>query len=92
MTEWRSYVAERKEEELKSIIESEDLNEEKTRKFISDSFESGSVKITGTDIDKIMPPTRRFGGGNHDEKKQSELLESHRKKRWRREHKVFLKK
>jgi len=71
MTEWRSYVAERKEEELKSIIESEDLNEEKTRKFISDSFESGSVKITGTDIDKIMPPTRRFGGGNHDEKKQS---------------------
>ncbi|MCH5171552.1 MAG: type I restriction endonuclease subunit R [Erysipelotrichales bacterium] len=71
VSEWRSYVAEEKEKELKYIIESENLKEKETRKFISDSFEYGSVKITGTDIDKIMPPTRRFDGGNHDIKKKA---------------------
>ena len=70
VVEWRSYVAEEKEKELKEIITSENLKEEETRKFISDSFERGSVKVTGTDIDKIMPPTSRFGG-NRSIKKQS---------------------
>ena len=71
--EWRSFVAEQKEKALKEIIDSENLNEERTRKFISDSFEAGLVKTTGTDIDKLMPPTSRFGKGNHDAKKKSVL-------------------
>ena len=71
--EWRSFVAEQKEKALKEIIDSENLNEERTRKFISDSFEAGLVKTTGTDIDKLMPPTSRFGKGNHDAKKKSIL-------------------
>lgn len=70
VAEWRSYVADEREKELKEIIQSENLKEEETRKFISDSFERGSVKVTGTDIDKIMPPTSRFGGGNRSQKKQ----------------------
>ena len=28
------------------------------------------LKTTGTDIDKILPPVSRFGGGNRAEKKQ----------------------
>lgn len=71
VSEWRAFVAEEKEKELKEIIESENLKEEETRKFISNCFENGSVKTTGTDIDKILPPTRRFGGGNREEKKKS---------------------
>lgn len=70
VSEWRSYIAAEKEKELKQIIESENLNEEETRKFIDDCFESGSVKTTGTDIVKIMPPMARFGG-NRSDKKQS---------------------
>ena len=27
------------------------------------------MKTTGTDIDVILPPVSRFGGGNRDEKK-----------------------
>ncbi len=69
MTEWRSYVAEEKERELVQIIQDENLNEEATRKFVSDSFRNGEVKTTGTDIDKLMPPTSRFGGGNRAAKK-----------------------
>lgn len=71
VSEWRTYVAEEKEKELKSIIDSEGLKEEETRQFVSNCFESGTVKTTGTDIDKLMPPTSRFGSGNHDKKKKS---------------------
>ena len=70
MTEWRTYVAEEKECELTAIIEEEKLKPEETRKFIENAFRDGSVKTTGTDIDKIMPPVSRFGGGNREEKKQ----------------------
>ena len=70
MTEWRTYVAEEKERELMAIIEEEKLKPDETRKFIENAFRDGSVKTTGTDIDKIMPPVSRFGGGNREEKKQ----------------------
>ena len=52
------------------IIEEEKLKPDETRKFIENAFRDGSVKTTGTDIDKIMPPVSRFGGGNREEKKQ----------------------
>ena len=35
------------------------------------AFRDGSVKTTGTDIDKLMPPISRFGGGNRAAKKQT---------------------
>jgi len=73
ITEWRSFVTEEKEKELKKIIEEENLKEEETRKFISDCFASGEVKTTGTDINKILPPVSRFGGGNRGQKKQTVL-------------------
>lgn len=70
VSEWRSYVAEEKEKELKEIIASENLKENETRQFIDDCFESGEVKTTGTDIEKILPPVSRFGKGNRSTKKQ----------------------
>ena len=71
MVEWRSYVAEEKEHQLSTIIEEEKLKPEETRKFIDNAFRDGSVKTTGTDIDKLMPPISRFGGGNRAEKKKT---------------------
>ena len=70
MVEWRSFVAEQRESDLQQIIEEEKLKPEETRKFIETAFRDGSVKTTGTDIDKLMPPMTRFGGGNRAEKKQ----------------------
>ena len=71
MVEWREYVAAEKERQLVEIIREENLKEAETRKFIEVAFRDGSVKTTGTDIDKLMPPMSRFGGGNRAEKKQS---------------------
>ena len=71
MIEWRNYVAEEKERQLTAIIEEEKLKPEETRQFIESAFRDGTVKTTGTDIDKLMPPISRFGGGNRAEKKKT---------------------
>lgn len=42
-----------------------------TRKFLKDSFRNGEIKTTGTDIDRLMHPVSRFGGGGRAEKKQT---------------------
>lgn len=71
MLEWRSFVAEEKERQLVTIIQEENLKDEETRRFMDSAFRDGSVKTTGTDIDKLMPPISRFGGGNRTVKKQA---------------------
>ncbi|MDR1458776.1 MAG: type I restriction endonuclease subunit R, partial [Bacteroidales bacterium] len=68
--DWRTFVHERKEEDLTTIIADEKLKPEETRRFIDNSFRDGALKTTGTDIDKILPPVSRFGGGNRAAKKQ----------------------
>ena len=71
MNDWVKFVKEQKENDLKELITNENLNEEETRKFMDNSFRDGQVKTTGTDIEKILPPMRRFGGGNKNERKQT---------------------
>ena len=71
MLEWRTFVAEEKERQLVAIIQEENLKDDETRRFMESSFRDGSVKTTGTDIDQLMPPISRFGGGNRAEKKQT---------------------
>ena len=70
MNGWHEYVAEERERELVQIIKDENLKEEETRKYIENAFRDGEIKTTGTDIDKLMPPVSRFGGGNRAKKKQ----------------------
>ena len=71
MNDWTKFVKEQEETDLKKLIEEENLNEEETRKFINNSFRDGQVKTSGTDIEKILPPMRRFGGGNRTERKHT---------------------
>ena len=73
MVEWREYVAKEKVRQLNVIITEENLKPEETYKFIENSFRDGGIKTTGTDIDKIMPPVSRFGGGR--EKKKQTIIE-----------------
>lgn len=70
MLEWRAFVAEEKARQLSAIIREENLKDAETRKFIEAAFREGSVKTSGTAIDKLLPPMSRFGGGNRAEKKQ----------------------
>lgn len=65
------HVSDEKEKELAAIIAKESLKEEDARRFIINVFRDGTVKTTGSDIDKILPPVSRFGGGNRAKKKQT---------------------
>ncbi len=70
MAEWHDYVVGKREEDLENIIKEEKLKPEETRKFLENAFRDGEIKTAGTDIDKLMPPVSRFGGGKRAEKKQ----------------------
>ena len=69
MVEWHDYVVAKREEDLENIIKEEKLKPEETRKFLENAFRDGEIKTAGTDIDKLMPPVSRFGGGKRAEKK-----------------------
>ncbi|ERT39508.1 MULTISPECIES: type I restriction endonuclease subunit R [Fusobacterium] len=67
--DFKKFVKEEKEKDLEKVIEEEKLKPEETKKFIDNSLRDGILKTTGTDIDKLLPPVSRFGGGNRAEKK-----------------------
>lgn len=69
--DWKKFVSKQREADISELIATERLKAEETRKFIDNAFRDGSVKTTGTDIDKLMPPVSRFGGGNRATKKQT---------------------
>ena len=70
MAEWNAFVSEQREKELAKIIQEEKLKEPETRKYLANAFRDGEIKTVGTDIDKLMPPVSRFGGGGRAQKKQ----------------------
>ena len=75
MAEWHAYIAEEKERQFKQIIEEENLKDAESREFMKNCFRDGYVKTNGTDLDHILPPISRFGGGNaRAEKKQRVLM------------------
>ena len=63
MEDWRRYVTEEKEKALASIVAEEKLKPDETEQFVASTFRDGRLKTTGTAIDAILPPVRRFGGG-----------------------------
>ena len=71
MNEWNDYVSRQRETDLEQIITDEKLKPMETRQFLENAFREGEVKTVGTDIDKLMPPVSRFGGGNRAKKKQT---------------------
>ena len=70
MNEWHEFVVAQRDHDLDVIIKEEKLKPEDTRKFIENAFRDGEIRTVGTDIDKLMPPISRFGGGGRTKKKQ----------------------
>lgn len=71
--DWQKFVLEQKEMDLAALIEEEKLKPEETQRFVENTFRDSTLKTTGTDIDKILPPVSRFSGGGNSRaaKKQS---------------------
>ena len=68
MEDWRTYVDAEKEKALEKIVQEEKLKPEETEKFVRSALRDGRFKTTGTAIDTILPPVRRFGGARAEKK------------------------
>ena len=69
--EWEEYSSKCKYDELQEIISQFKLKQDKTVKYISDSFKDGELKTTGMHIENLLPPISIFSGNNkHYEIKQ----------------------
>lgn len=62
--EWKTYIDNKKEEELEKIISEELLNREEAKSFILEAFRNGEIKETGTAIVKVLPPISMFDSKN----------------------------
>ena len=60
--DWRKFLNECRERDITAIIQEEKLKPEETKRFVDNAFRDGTLKTTGTAVDKIMPPVSRFGG------------------------------
>jgi len=67
--DWQKFVKKQEKYDLSSIITDEKLKSQETQKFINNAFRDGALKTTGTDINKILPPLSRFGGGRAETKR-----------------------
>lgn len=66
---WQRFVSTERDNELQKIIDENNLNPEETRRLIVNSFRDGTMKTTGTDVDRIMPAISRFSGERTAKKK-----------------------
>lgn len=41
---------------------------------MEDAFQNGEMRTTGTDIDGLLPPVSRFGGGGNRAKKKETVI------------------
>ena len=73
--DWQRFVREQRESDIQALIAEEKLKPEETRKFVENAFRDGVLKTTGTDVDRIMPPVSRFGGGGSRDKKNQTVID-----------------
>lgn len=72
--DWQKFVKKQRQEDMEQLIAEEKLKPAETEKFMENSFRDGVLKTTGTDIDKLMPPVSRFGGGGLRDKKKQGII------------------
>ncbi len=73
--DWQHFVREQRESDIQFLIAEEKLKPEETKKFVANAFCDGVLKTTGTDVDRILPPVSRFGGGGSRDKKKQTVIE-----------------
>lgn len=74
-SDFEDFMNSRKKEELDKIIAEENLDSEKTYKFIKKSFEQGKVETNGTEISDMLPPMSMFSKDNNRERKKTKVID-----------------
>ncbi len=74
--DWRTFVDEKKMEELNRIIAEENLDKEETYTFVSNAFRDGYVQTSGTGLARILPPVSRFTPSGERSAKRESVIEN----------------
>ena len=74
-SDFEDFMNSKKKEELNKIIAEENLDSEKTYKFIKKSFEQGKVETNGTEISDMLPPMSMFSKDNNRQIKKSKVID-----------------
>jgi type I restriction enzyme R subunit len=70
-TQWKKFIKQSLDQDIINLIQEEHLKDQETRQFVANSFRDGFLKITGTEIDLILPPVSRFSvNSNRASKKE----------------------
>lgn len=71
-SDWKRYVAEKRDAELSAIIGEESLDEEKTRDLVARAFRDGGIPESGTEVSSLMlrKPSRFGRAGAYETMKQ----------------------
>ena len=73
--DWNAFVNKAKIAELNKIIDDENLDKEKTYKFIKNAFRDGVVQTTGTEIVDLLPPVSIFSKDNNITVKRETVID-----------------
>ncbi|MCZ2204434.1 type I restriction endonuclease subunit R [Bartonella sp. A05] len=73
--DWREFTNKNKAEELEKIINEENLESEKTKKFIANAFRDREIKSAGVGFADILPPGSMFDPSNTRAKKKTVVFE-----------------
>lgn len=60
--EWKRYITQKKNEELDTIIQDNNLKADLTHTYLQNAFKDGFLRTTGVDFDALFPTISRFGG------------------------------
>ncbi|MDR2459590.1 MAG: type I restriction endonuclease subunit R [Deltaproteobacteria bacterium] len=58
--QWEMFIKENFEKDISAIIKQENLKDKETHQFIENSIQDGNLRMTGTEIDSLLPPVSRF--------------------------------
>lgn len=73
--DWNTFVHARLLKEMQTIIETEKLNEDKARVYIKNCFNEGYVKVAGTEVANILPPSNPFKVESKYEQKKQNVID-----------------
>lgn len=73
--DFAKFMDSKKKEELDRIIEEENLDKDRTYKFVKKSFENGGIETLGTDIVDILPPISMFSVNNEKSIKKKSVID-----------------
>ncbi len=73
--DFHDFMKSKKKEELDKIIADENLDKEKTYRFVQNAFEKGMVETAGTEISDILPPMSFFTKDNVRQTKKKNVIQ-----------------